>query len=290
MASLDGQDLVAKPIFSRAIDGGNSAAALHWATRALMSTFWVSAAIFGLYIISFYAGALADGTPERWNESLPRLYEPHTPFATIGIAAHFATGAILLLLGPVQLIASVRESVPKLHRWLGRIYGTTALITGFGGLVFIALNGTIGGAPMNVGFGLYGALTVVAAFQTIRYARAKLFDRHRAWAIRLFALAVGSWLYRMDYGFWRIVANGIGHTRSFDGPFDMVMAFFFYIPNLLVAEAFIRMPEIRIRPPIRPAAVILVSAATVFVAVGTYYFTAYHWGPRILARVIGSSV
>jgi len=265
----------------------NSGAALCWATRALVSTFWLSAIIFGLYIVSFYTGALWDGAPERWNESLPRLYEPDTLFATIGIAAHFATGAVLLLLGPIQLIASVRESMPQLHRWLGRIYGSAALITGVGGLVFIALNGTIGGAPMNVGFGLYGALTVVAALQAIRHARARRFEQHRAWAIRLFALAIGSWLYRMDYGFWRIAANGIGHTRSFDGPFDMVMSFFFYIPNLLVAEVFIRTRQMHIRPAMRSTAVLLVSATTIFVAVGTYYFTVYHWGPRILARLVG---
>ena len=68
------------------------------------------------------------------------------------------------------------------------------------------------------------------------------------------------------------------------------MAFFFYIPNLLVAEVFIRTRGIHRRPPIRSAAVILVSAATIFVAVGTYYFTVYHWGPLILARIIGRSV
>ncbi|HEY7300976.1 MAG TPA: DUF2306 domain-containing protein [Xanthobacteraceae bacterium] len=290
MASIDQQDVAAEPLFGRAIDAGNSAAARLWATRALVGTFWLSAAIFGLYIFSFYAGAAVDGTPEQWNESLPRLYEPHTPVATIGIAAHFATGAVLLLLGPMQLMASVRENVPQLHRWVGRVYGSTALITGFGGLAFIALNGTIGGAPMNVGFGIYGALTVLAAFQTIRCARARRFDQHRAWAIRLFALAIGSWLYRMDYGFWRIAANGIGHTRHFDGPFDMFMAFFFYIPNLLVAEVFIRARQVHMRPPIRQIALIVVSAATIFIAVGTYYFTVYYWGPRILARVIGSSV
>ena len=143
---------------------------------------------------------------------------------------------------------------------------------------------------MNVGFGLYGALTVVAAFQAIRHARARRFDQHSAWAIRLFALAIGSWLYRMDYGFWRIVANGLGHTRSFDGPFDIVMVFFFYIPNLLVAEVFIRTRKMHVRPAMRPIAVVLVSAITIFVTVGTYYFVAYHWGPRILARVIGRSI
>ena len=35
-------------------------------------------------------------------------------------------------------------------------------------------------------------------------------------------------------------AGGVGHTKIFDGPFDVAMAFFFYVPNLAVAELFIR--------------------------------------------------
>src|SRR3954468_14608865 len=168
-----------------------------------LSIVWISAAIFGLYIVALYAGAVSDGAPERWNESLPRLYEPYEMLATIGIGAHFMTGTILLLLGPIQLIRTGHESAPWLHRWLGRLYGFAALVTGLGGLAFIARKETIGGMPMSVGFSLYGALMVVAAVETVRHARARRFDEHRAWAIRLFALAIGSWLYRMDYGLWQ---------------------------------------------------------------------------------------
>ena len=287
MTSFDGRDL-AEPALSRVTDDESSAAALRWASRALVSIVWISAAIFGLYIVAFYAGAVSDGTPDRWNESLPRLYEPHEMLATVGIGAHFATGTVVLLLGPIQLIRAVRESVPRLHRWIGRLYVFAALITGLGGLAFIALKGTIGGTPMNVGLSLYGALTVVAAVETIWHARARRFDKHRAWAIRLFALAIGSWLYRMDYGIWRMLAHGAGHTPAFDGPFDVVMAFFFYVPNLIVAEAFIRARKFGTRPAIKLGAALLLSCATVFLAVGTYYFTAYHWGPSIMTRVLGS--
>jgi hypothetical protein len=265
-------------------DGG--AAALRWAGLALVCVVWMSAAIFGLYIVAFYFGAVFDGTPDQWNKALPRLYDPHTMLATLGIGLHFAAGTILLLLGPVQLIGAVRARVPALHRWIGRLYASTALISGLGGLAFIALQGTIGGGPMNLGFSLYGALIVVASVETVRNAMWRRFDVHRAWAIRLFALVIGSWLYRMDYGFWRLLARGAGHTPAFDGAFDVVMSFFFYIPNLVVAEAFIRARRLRARPSARIAAALLLSGATAFVAIGTYYFTAYHWGPGILKRFL----
>jgi Predicted membrane protein (DUF2306) len=237
-------------------DDKGSAATLRWATRILVSMVWISAAIFGLYIIAFYAGVAFDGAIDQWNAALPRLYEPDTPFATIGIGAHFAAGAIVLVLGPIQLIGAVRARAPWLHRWTGRVYVFAALASGLGGLAFIAVKGTIGGAWMNVGFSL-------------------------------FALAIGSWLYRMDYGFWRMIANGAGHTATFDGPFDVVMAFFFFVPNLMVAEIFIRAPQLLwTRPAARLGAALVFCGASAFLALGTYYFTAYHWGPQIMKRVL----
>src|SRR3546814_8764996 len=55
----------------------------------------------------------------------------------------------------------------------------------------------------------------------------------------LFALTVGSWLYRMEYVLWYLVMGDLG-TDHFRGWFDAIMTFFFYIPNLAVAEFFIR--------------------------------------------------
>jgi hypothetical protein len=284
---LDGQHIAAAPMLARASADASGAPTLRWASRALVAVVWISAIFFGLYILAFYAGAVADGVPQRWNDALPRLYEAQERVATLGIGVHFATGTILLLLGPIQLISAVRARVPRLHRWCGRVYVATALITGLGGLAFIAMKGTIGGTPMNIGFSIYGALTVVAAVEAFRHARARRFEQHRAWAIRLFALAIGSWLYRMDYGIWRMLAHGAGHTKTFDGWFDVVMAFFFYVPNLLVAEAFIRWRQLRAGAAAKLGATLVLTAATVLLAVGTYYFTLYHWGPSIMARLPG---
>ena len=40
---------------------GTSERALQWAARALTATCWISAELFGLYILAFYAAALVDG-------------------------------------------------------------------------------------------------------------------------------------------------------------------------------------------------------------------------------------
>ena len=251
-------------------------------TYLLVATVWTSALLFGLFILSFYFVALLEGNTDQWNEVLPGLYDSTTKSATFGIGVHFAAGGIILILGCIQLIETVRERFPGLHRWLGRIYFFACVLTSIGGLAFIIIKGTIGGPVMDVGFSGYGILMFWAAIETFRHARAKRFEKHRAWAIRLFALAIGSWLYRMDYGFWLLFTGGLGHTSTFSGPFDYFMSFFFYIPNLVVAELFIRRQEMLHSRTSKWLAVAGLYIASAFLILATYFFTTRLWGPAIV--------
>jgi hypothetical protein len=264
---------------------------LGWSGTALAAIAWLSAALFGAYIVLFYAGAIAVGTPAQWNANLPGLFDPHAPIGTVGIAAHFAAGGIILLLGPIQLIARIRNAAPAFHRWAGRLYVIAAFIAGIGGLAFIAANGTIGGIAMSLGFGGYGALMVVASVQTWRHARARRLPgrlaSHRAWAIRLFALAVGSWLYRMDYGFWFLFTGGAGHTADYRGWFDLVMDGAFYVPNFLIAESFVRARAAPGRPALQVAAAASLAGVAAFIALATYQFARIYWLPGIALRFGG---
>lgn len=255
--------------------------ALEASATLLAATVWVSGALFGAYILAFFGGVALAGAADRWNESLPSLHDAANPLSTIAIGAHFVTGGTLLLLGPIQLIGAIRRRVPAMHRWIGRLYVLAAGIAGAGGLGFIAAKGTIGGAPMSAGFAVYGALMLVCAIQTWRHGRARNLDAHRAWAIRLFALATGSWLYRIEYGFWFLAVGRLGHAADFSGWFDAVMDWFFYVPNLLVAEAWLRA---RARPAGAAARIAgsgVMLAATGFVALATFFFFTKFWLPGI---------
>ena len=262
---------------------------LAWSATLLVAVAWFSAALFGTYIVFFYAGAIAVATPSQWNEVLPGLFSPGAPAATAGIAMHFAAGGIILLFGPIQLIGRVRAAAPAVHRWIGRLYVGAAFLAGLGGLAFILVNGTIGGAAMDLGFGLYGTLMIAASVQTFRHARARRqpgrLAAHRAWAIRLFALAIGSWLYRIDYGFWFLVSGGAGHTHDYRGWFDIIMDVFFYLPNLAIAEAFIRARAAAARPVLQSGAAILLAGTAAFIALATYQFAKLSWIPGIMLRL-----
>jgi hypothetical protein len=63
------------------------------------------------------------------------------------------------------------------------------------------------------------------------------------------------------------------------------MAFFFYMPNLLVVEALIRVPRAQMSTIARWTATAALAFATAFLVLGTYFFTRHYWGPAILARV-----
>ncbi|MEO0338150.1 MAG: DUF2306 domain-containing protein [Bacteroidota bacterium] len=258
---------------------------LHWLGVALVATVWTSALLFGLYILAFYAAALFQDNTAQWNEVLPGLYDNDTKAATIGIGIHFAAGGLILILGCIQLMNRLRKKFPAIHRWLGRIYVLASILAGIGGLTFIFVKGTIGGVVMDIGFGLYGVLMIWTAIETIRHAYQKRFEQHRAWAIRLFALAIGSWLYRMDYGFWFLFTDGLGHTDTFSGPFDKFMIFFFYLPNLLVAEIFIGRRKLFQTNLAKGLAAFLTFGATAFLILATYFFTTHFWGPAILELI-----
>lgn len=255
---------------------------LYWSGLGLVGVSWISAAAFGLYILRFYLASAAARQFAHWNDNLTGLYEPHFAVALLAIAAHMASGAVLLLLGPVQLIAAVRRRWPAMHRWLGRAYVLTAAVAGVGGLVFIVSRGTVGGWPVNLGFGLYGVLVVLSAEESCRHGRARRLEAHRAWSVRLFALTIGSWLYRMDYGFWLLAMRGLWHREDFHGPFDAMMAFWFYVPNLLLAELYLRGRRWPSNSSARVATALLLNAATLIIAVGTYYFVRFYWGSAIL--------
>ncbi|MCE7053463.1 DUF2306 domain-containing protein [Algoriphagus sp. AGSA1] len=280
MSKITNTPALAHPSISQ----GNkvSSTILRWSGIALVATVWISAALFGLYILAFYASALYEGEMVRWNHVLPNLYEENSVGATAGIGIHFAAGGMLLLLGSIQLIDRVRVNFPSVHRLLGKIYIISSLLTAVGGLTFILIRGTVGGLVMDIGFSLYGVLTGISAIQTYHHAVKGRFVKHRAWALRLYALAIGSWIYRMDYGFWTLLTGGMGRGMNFSGPFDHIMDFFFYVPNLLVAELFIRVNRFKTNSFLQIIASLVLLFATGFILLGTYFITLRSWGPAII--------
>lgn len=175
-----------------------------------------------------------------------RLFHPGDGPSNLAIYGHMVLGGLLTFLAPLQLLGIVRRRLPGLHRATGYVVAGLALGTALGGLVYIARQGTIGGAWMSAGFALYGLLLGVAAVQTVRLARRRD-AAHRDWALRLVVLALGSWIFRMHYGLWELATGGIATNAAFTGAFDRAQVVAFYLPYLLLLEVVLRRRR-RVRP------------------------------------------
>ena len=188
--------------------------------------------------------------------------------ANVGIGLHFLMGTVLVLAWPILLSARVRARHRAVHRWTGRVYVTAGVLAGAGGMSFILTHGTDSRAA-GIAFGIWGAVMVLCAVMAYLNARAKRFDRHRAWAIRLFATVLGSWLFDVEIRAWKDLTGGIGmNADGVSGPADLAMLYLFFVPNLLVAEFFIRNMHRRLVLPGRlkwPAVTAFAAACLVFV-------------------------
>ncbi len=179
-----------------------------------------------------------------------RLYSEG--LANPAIFGHMIAGGLITVLAPLQLIPDIRHRRPALHRASGYILATAAGLTAVAGLAYIALRGTIGGPVMSFAFALYGALMLIAVVQTVRHARARRIGQHQRWALRLFVLAIGSWLYRVHYGVWFAATGGLASTPEFTGLFDKVTVFAFYLPYLVALECIFRLRPATGPVPHRP--------------------------------------
>mmetsp|Transcript_25767 Transcript_25767/g.59874 ORF Transcript_25767/g.59874 Transcript_25767/m.59874 type:complete len:294 (+) Transcript_25767:1-882(+) len=196
---------------------------------------WISCALFGLYVIGFY---VISSPSDDWNVMIDGLFVPDRfAGAHWAFVAHCLGGGVLMILGPFQLL-DTWKFYPRLHRFVGWVFLVMSLLASVGGLLFIGWAGTVAGGLMNVGSSLYGIFMLICTLQTwLTAGSPKFVEQHREWAWRLYSLAIGAWLFRMEYGVWTgFLGRTFGSRLDYSGPFDKVMYFLFWVPNLLVVE------------------------------------------------------
>jgi len=160
------------------------------------------------------------------------------PLATF---LHFFFGPLALAIGGFQFLASVRARWPILHRWVGRIYVISCLLSGTGGFL-MALTSTAGPVAQIgfLGLAIAWFWTTIAAYRAIRAQRV---PAHKDWMIRSFALTYGAVTLRIYLG---VTMGPMGLDFMEVYP---IIAWAAWVPNLLFVEwLFIRRRR-------RPAAV-----------------------------------
>ena len=138
---------------------------------------------------------------------------------------HISLAPVALAIGSVQFFASIRRR-KALHRWLGRVYGVSILISGTAGIV-VALNAA-GGLSAQLGFALLAIAWVLTTANGIRHAMARRIGMHRRWMIYSFALTFAGVTLRLYlFGF---IAAGLSYTEA-----SVYLAWLCWVPNLVFA-------------------------------------------------------
>lgn len=149
----------------------------------------------------------------------------------IAAPAHFLGGAVALAVGTFQLNSRIRARFIAIHRWLGRTYVLAVAAGGVASLV-LAVNSSAGPIA-QAGFGLLGVCWLVSTFNAYRYIRRADVGAHRNWMIRSYALTLAAVTLRV-YLPLSVIAD-VPFTTAY-----LVIAWLSWVPNLLVAEWFVR--------------------------------------------------
>jgi len=224
-----------------ALPGATGQRLIHGMGRVIQATAVAGLLAFGAYIVLRATGATHRNF-DQWRALVAGLAMPTAQdwIANLGIGLHFVMGAVLVLVWPILLSARIRARHRAVHRWTGRIYVTAGILAGAGGMSFILTHGAYTPSA-SVAFAIWGAVMMLSAVMAYVHARAKRFDLHRAWAIRLFAMVLGSWVFDLEIRVWKDLTGGLGMgAGNTSGPFDYAILYLFFVPNLLVAECFIR--------------------------------------------------
>jgi hypothetical protein len=251
-----------------ALPGATGQRLIHGMGRVIQATAVAGLLAFGAYIILRAAGATHRNF-DQWRALVAGLAMPTAQdwIANIGIGVHFVTGTVLVLAWPILLSARIRTRHRSVHRWMGRVYVSAGLLAGVGGMSFILTHGAYTPAA-SIAFAIWGAVLMLSAVMAYLHARAKRFELHRAWAIRLFAMVLGSWVFDLEFRAWKDLTGGAGiGTGTTSGLFDYAILYLFFVPNLLVAEFFIRNKHKRIALPRRlawPAVIAFTAIALIF--------------------------
>ena len=248
---------------------------------------WFMVAILGqllfvAYLLLFYGRASFHGDFAAWNKVLARGYVPGDTAGNVVLGLHLLFAVIITIGGALQFMPVIRRHWPRLHRWNGRLYVASAWLMAIGGLELIWVRGgVVGDLSQHLGTSLNSLLIVVCSVFALRHARARRFDLHRRWAIRLFLVVSGVWFFRIGLSLWLMVNQGPAgfDMETFSGPFLTALAFGQTLVPLAVAELYFRAERGGLRA--RMAASTCLLFCTLLTAAGVAAATMILWWPRV---------
>ncbi|MBN4046627.1 DUF2306 domain-containing protein [bacterium AH-315-P15] len=250
-------------------------AALWWLTAV------ASAWVFVYYLMAYYISPALQGGLAAWTNT--RLVTGYVSGDAIGnsvVAAHIFLAALVLSLGPFQLVPQIRAYIPAYHRMFGRIFIAAAVATSFGGLYMTWVRGDPqAGVIEHIGTSTNAVLILIFAAMALRYAMARDIDTHRRWALRLFMVVMaGSVFIRAGIGLWFLYRDmgGAGNFKAF----SIFISYAHFLVPLAILELYLRTQG---RADDRGKFVMAVGLflTTLIMGVGIYKAAMVMWLPRL---------
>ena len=151
---------------------------------------------------------------------------------------HFIGGTIMLLFAPIQFISKIRKTIPKIHRYLGRAYVISIIISAITA-IYIAIHkmimteGVITFATGLIGLALASLVTTITAYAMIRNRN---YEQHREWMIRSYVVTLGFATFRI---FTDIFNGTLFHLDGLE--MANIMAWACWSIPLLITEFFLQL-------------------------------------------------
>lgn len=255
------------------------------ALRFAASAWWLVAfagqALFALYIVMFYLGNAFAGRPQAWNAVIKDGYVPGDTIGNLVLASHLVFALAVVAGGALQLVPRIRARWPRVHRWNGRVFAASAVVAALGGLAMVWAHPKPEQFAQHLGISLDAVLILVFAFLAVRAARARRYDVHRRWALRLFLAVGGVWFFRIGLMAWIVANQGPAgfDPETFSGPFLSFLSFAQFLVPLALLELYLRAQRGSER--VQLAMAIALAAATLMMAGGVAAAGAILWLPRM---------
>ncbi len=189
--------------------------------KILWSIMTLSAVLVAIYAIGLLA------MPSIRPPFIQNLFTNFPGFTSI----HFMGGAIAIVFGALQFSTLIRIKYLSLHRLLGRFYVGAILFSGISGFV-LAVN-SVGGFYVQSGFGLMAIFWLTTTINAYRLIRKGDVRSHENWMIRSYAVTLAGVTLRLYLGLSMVL--GVKFVDAYP-----VLAWICWIPNLLIAELFLR--------------------------------------------------
>jgi len=199
---------------------------------------------FALYIALYLLLNAVTGNMESWNEHMAHGIIEGDKIGNFSLVAHIILALTITVGGPLQFIPVLRGKYKQFHRWNGRIYIMSTMLTSiFACWLIWSRPVIIGGTSGLIGNTVNAILIIVFGSLTWYYAVRRKYDVHRDWAIRTYIVVSGVWFFRIMFGTWLLVTGftAPGVDENLTGWFAKVLYFGSYLIPLLIVETYLRL-------------------------------------------------